>query len=38
MNPTSAIDFDNEPPLLEELGVNIEHIVAKTKAVMNPGR
>lgn len=29
-------DFDNEPPLLEELGVNIEHILNKTQAVVNP--
>ena len=32
----SMDDYDNEPPLLEELGVNIEHIVSKTKAVMSP--
>ncbi|GMH69060.1 hypothetical protein TrVE_jg6957 [Triparma verrucosa] len=29
-------DFDNEPPLLEELGINIEHIALKTKAIMTP--
>ena len=29
-------DYDNEPPLLEELGVNIPHILAKTKAIMTP--
>lgn len=28
----------NEPPLLEELGINIEHIWAKTKAVILPYR
>mmetsp|Transcript_15388 Transcript_15388/g.22861 ORF Transcript_15388/g.22861 Transcript_15388/m.22861 type:complete len:260 (+) Transcript_15388:81-860(+) len=30
--------FDNEPPLLEELGINFEHIWAKTKTVMIPMR
>jgi protein YIPF5/7 len=30
--------FDNEPPLLEELGVNLEHIFSKTKAVVVPFR
>ena len=29
-------DIDNEPPLLEELGVNFEHIRLKTFAVLNP--
>lgn len=28
--------FEDEPPLLEELGVNLEHIISKTKAVVNP--
>jgi len=34
----SSIDneFENEPPLLEELGIVIPHIVAKTKAVVLP--
>ena len=31
-----ATDFDNEPPLLEELGINFEHIYSKTKCVLNP--
>ena len=31
-------DFYNEPPLLEELGVNLEHIWLKTKAVVVPFR
>ena len=31
-------DFDNEPPLLEELGINWEHIFEKTKAVINPSQ
>ena len=29
-------DFDNEPPLLEELGINFDHIFRKTKCVLNP--
>lgn len=32
----STDDFENEPPLLEELGINVEHIVTKAKLVMNP--
>lgn len=31
-------DFDNEPPLLEELGINVRDIVAKGRAVLNPVR
>lgn len=31
-----AVDLENEPPLLEELGINFEHIRAKTFAVLNP--
>ena len=30
------VDFENEPPLLEELGINFEHIFRKTKCVLNP--
>jgi len=30
------MDLENEPPLLEELGVNLEHILLKTKAVVMP--
>ena len=33
---TSDIDFGNEPPLLEELGINPQHIWMKTKAVVMP--
>jgi len=33
---TSDEDFENEPPLLEELGVNFDHIRLKTMAVLNP--
>ncbi|KAI6171234.1 FAD-binding PCMH-type domain-containing protein [Aphelenchoides bicaudatus] len=29
-------DFENEPPLLEELGINFNHIRSKTFAVLNP--
>lgn len=29
-------DIENEPPLLEELGINFEHIFMKTKCVLNP--
>ena len=28
--------FDDEPPLLEELGINFDHIYKKTIAVLNP--
>jgi hypothetical protein len=31
-------DFTDEPPLLEELGINVEHILLKTKAVVIPFR
>lgn len=30
--------FDDEPPLLEELGINFDHIYQKTIAVLNPFR
>ncbi|RWS24002.1 protein YIPF5-like protein [Leptotrombidium deliense] len=30
--------YADEPPLLEELGINFEHITAKTAAVLNPFR
>ena len=29
-------DFDDEPPLLEELGINFDHIKEKTLSVLNP--
>lgn len=29
-------DYANEPPLLEELGINFEHIWSKTSAVILP--
>ena len=32
----SAAGFDGEPPLLEELGVNFNHIKVKTLTVLNP--
>jgi len=30
--------FEDEPPLLEELGINFDHILQKTKLVLNPLR
>ena len=30
--------FEDEPPLLEELGINFDHIIQKTKLVLNPLR
>ena len=33
---TNQNDFENEPSLLEELGINFEHIFRKTKCVLNP--
>lgn len=36
-NPVSSAfddDFENEPPLLEELDIHFDHILAKTQAVM----
>lgn len=29
-------DYDNEPPLLEELGIRVDHIWSKTQAVIHP--
>ena len=31
-------EFSDEPPLLEELGINVEHILQKTLSVLNPLR
>ena len=31
-------EFANEPPLLEELGINLDHIIQKTLTVLNPLR
>lgn len=33
---TPTVNFDDEPPLLEELGINLSHILVKTKAVVLP--
>ncbi|ESO10046.1 hypothetical protein HELRODRAFT_72768, partial [Helobdella robusta] len=33
---TSPDNFDDEPPLMEELGINFEHICHKTLSVLNP--
>jgi len=35
-NGTDEEDYENEPPLLEELGINFDHIYQKTLAVLNP--
>ena len=35
-SPTYEEDYDNEPPLLEELGVNFPHIYSKSRAVLFP--
>ncbi|CAM9403449.1 unnamed protein product [Sphacelaria rigidula] len=34
--PGDDEDYENEPPLLEELGINFEHIWSKTLAVILP--
>lgn len=34
--PGEEEDYENEPPLLEELGINFEHIWSKTLAVILP--
>ena len=31
-------DYDSEPPLIEELGINFDHIYLKTQAVIYPNR
>lgn len=39
MNPDTTkggTDFEDEPPLLEELGIDPDRIIAKTLAVLNP--
>ena len=36
MGALNEEDFDNEPPLLEELGIRFDHIWTKTQAVVNP--
>ena len=33
---TSHQNFDNEPPLLEELGIDFNKIVERTVSVLNP--
>jgi len=35
---SAGTEFDDEPPLLEELGINPNHILQKTLAVLNPMR
>ena len=36
--PAGASGFEDEPPLLEELGINPDHILQKTLTVLNPMR
>ncbi|XP_014771925.1 protein YIPF5 [Octopus bimaculoides] len=33
---TAPDSFEDEPPLMEELGINFDHITQKTMAVLNP--
>jgi len=35
-SPSSGNNFEDEPPLMEELGINFDHIIKKTMAVLNP--
>lgn len=37
-NESTTENYDDEPPLLEELGINFDHIWQKTVAVLNPFR
>ena len=37
-NNADSDEFANEPPLLEELGINLDHIIQKTLTVLNPLR
>jgi hypothetical protein len=34
--PPGETNFEDEPPLMEELGINFEHIYQKTLSVLNP--
>ncbi|ESO90672.1 hypothetical protein LOTGIDRAFT_233682 [Lottia gigantea] len=34
--PGGPDDYENEPPLMEELGINFDHIIQKTLTVLNP--
>eukprot|EP00092_Neocalanus_flemingeri_P034985 GFUD01038069.1.p1 GENE.GFUD01038069.1~~GFUD01038069.1.p1 ORF type:complete len:283 (+),score=70.18 GFUD01038069.1:55-849(+) len=36
--PAGSSGFEDEPPLLEELGINPDHIMQKTLTVLNPMR
>lgn len=36
VSPSSSDSYEDEPPLLEELGINFDHITQKTLAVLNP--
>lgn len=35
-NGSGGDNYDDEPPLMEELGINFDHIIQKTLAVLNP--
>lgn len=35
-NPQDMEDYDNEPPILEELDIRFDHILSKTQAVLYP--
>ena len=37
-NKDTNTGFEDEPPLLEELGINPDHIFQKTLTVLNPMR
>jgi len=37
-SPAAGTGFEDEPPLLEELGINPDHIMQKTLTVLNPMR
>lgn len=36
LNALSTRGYAHEPPLLEEIGINFDHILTKTKIVLNP--
>lgn len=36
LNALTTKGYAHEPPLLEEIGINFDHIIAKTKIVFNP--
>merc|ERR1719247_2419331 len=38
VGPNTGVDYDNEPPILEELGINLDHIKRKTISVLHPAK